>query len=219
MDTPFTVRDLRRRWKPHKLRLGNGDTSIRFHRACSWLHRAQITECLIDHDIALLSQWIAFNSLYGQWDAAAQEPMRDKVSWQRFIGRILELDQDGCVSATLVEQKPLVLGILEDEHVSQFFWKDPGDKRAQQSKKAMYEARTWYLGGNWTMILNRVMERIYFLRCQLVHGAATYQSDLNRTAVQRSAQMMGHLLPAMLIVWIDHGADEDWGSMCYPPLE
>jgi hypothetical protein len=26
------------------------------------------------------------------------------------------------------------------------------------------------------------------------------------------------LLPAVLLVWIDHGADEDWGPMCYPPL-
>ena len=37
----LTVRDLRRLWKPHKERL-NGHaaehpTTIRFHRACSWL--------------------------------------------------------------------------------------------------------------------------------------------------------------------------------------
>ena len=27
--------------------------------------------------------------------------------------------------------------------------------------------------------------------------------------------MMQRLLPALLGVWIDHGADEDWGPMCY----
>ena len=36
-----TVRDLRHRWKPHKERLaglkGEQATSIRFHRACSWM--------------------------------------------------------------------------------------------------------------------------------------------------------------------------------------
>ncbi len=36
--TPSTVRDLRRRWKPHKERLaalkGEQATPIRFHRAC-----------------------------------------------------------------------------------------------------------------------------------------------------------------------------------------
>ena len=30
--------------------------------------------------------------------------------------------------------------------------------------------------------------------------------------------MMQRLLPALLLVWIDHGADEDWGPMCYSPV-
>ena len=24
--------------------------------------------------------------------------------------------------------------------------------------------------------------------------------------------------PALLLVWIDHGSDDDWGAMCYPPM-
>lgn len=30
--------------------------------------------------------------------------------------------------------------------------------------------------------------------------------------------MMGLLMATFLLVWIDHGADEDWGIMCYPPV-
>lgn len=65
----MTVRDLRRLWKPHKERLNGSaaehSTTIRFHRACSWLQRAeQATKD--DLDLSLLSQWIAFNALYGQ---------------------------------------------------------------------------------------------------------------------------------------------------------
>ena len=56
------------------------------------------------------------------------------------------------------------------------------------------------------------------MRCQLAHGAATYGGKLNKTSLRRSVTMMGHLLPAVLLVWIDHGAREDWGTMCYPPL-
>ena len=67
----ITVRDLRRLWKPHKERLGGQDaehsTNVRFHRACSWLQRAEQIAGKDDLDLALLSQWIAFNSLYGQW--------------------------------------------------------------------------------------------------------------------------------------------------------
>jgi hypothetical protein len=30
--------------------------------------------------------------------------------------------------------------------------------------------------------------------------------------------MAGLLVATFLLVWIDHGADEDWGIMCYPPV-
>ena len=56
------------------------------------------------------------------------------------------------------------------------------------------------------------------MRCQLVHGAATHAGKLNRTSLTRCVWMMKRLLPAFLMVWIDHGADEDWGPICFPPL-
>ena len=48
--------------------------------------------------------------------------------------------------------------------------------------------------------------------------ATTHGSSLNRTSLRRCTTMMGHLLTAILQVWIDRGADEDWGPMCYPPI-
>ena len=68
------------------------------------------------------------------------------------------------------------------------------------------------------MILDRLLERVYLMRCQLIHGAATYGGKLNRTSLLRSVTLMGHLLPAVLLVWIDRGSGEVWGTMCYPPL-
>ena len=73
-----TVRILRRRWKPHKERLhskgGEQPTSIRFHRACSWIDRVEREADSTDHDVHLVSLWIAFNALYGQWSAHKLEP-------------------------------------------------------------------------------------------------------------------------------------------------
>ena len=46
----------------------------------------------------------------------------------------------------------------------------------------------------------------------------TYGGKLNRTSLRHCVTMMQRLLPALLLVWIDHGADEDWGPMCYPPM-
>lgn len=217
-----TVRDLRRRWKPHKNRLNeiNGEhpTNVRFHRACSWLQRAEQVEDDADLDFALLAQWIAFNALYGQWDEGQRAPLADQMCWRVYLERMLELDLTGFVAAFLADNKPQVLSVLGDEYLSRFFWQEPNRRRAGQSKKAQFDARTWYLDGNWTLILDRLIERVYLLRCQLVHGAATYSGSLNRTAVSRCSIMMGRLLPAFLSVWIEHGSDEDWGIMCYPPL-
>ena len=87
--TAPTIRQLRRRWKPHKehLRASQSDhpTPIRFHRACSWLARVE----QFDDDFALLCQWTAFNALYGQWDSKGRDPKADKASWRAFLDKIL----------------------------------------------------------------------------------------------------------------------------------
>jgi hypothetical protein len=217
-----TVRDLRRRWKPHKARLaalgGEQPTAIRFHRACSWMARVEQMPDGQDHDLGLVSLWIAFNALYGQWDCRKREPKADRESWRAFMDRILSLDGEGHVVSALQEHKRLVMALLEDEYVSSFFWEEPSVKRAGQSRKAAHNAHTWYIEQRWTQILDEILARVYVMRCQLVHGAATYGGKLNRTSLKHCVTMMQRLLPALLLVWIDHGADQDWGPMCYPPM-
>ncbi len=56
------------------------------------------------------------------------------------------------------------------------------------------------------------------MRCQLLYGAATCGGKLNRMSLRRYVTMMQRLLPAVLLAWIERGADEDWGAMCYPQL-
>ena len=218
----LTIRQLRRRWKPHKERLTadqpENPTPIRFHRACSWIAHVEQNSADEEQDLSLISLWIAFNSLYGQWDKERREPRPDRECWRNFVDCILQLDHDEVVAHALKQHKRLVMTLLEDEYLSGYFWQEPSAKRAGQSKKAMYDARTWYIEQRWALILDRVLERVYQMRCQLVHGAATYGGKLNRTSLRRCVMMMQRLLPACLVVWIDHGADHDWGPMCYPPL-
>jgi len=219
--TDRTVHMLRRRWKPIKERLqsaqDNHPTNIRFHRACSWLARVEKLDGA-DPDLALVCQWTAFNALYGQWDDGRREPSADRESWRGFCDRILKLDGTGYVADVLTEHRKLVMALLGDAYLSRFFWEDPTPKRAGKSQKAKYDAPTWYLEERWSLILDRLLERIYMMRCQLVHGAASHGGRLNRKSLTRCTTMMAHLLPAVLLVWIDHGSDEDWGPMCYPPI-
>jgi len=216
----MSVRDLRRQWKPIKNRLKqkpDGDsTAIRIHRAFSWMAQAEENES--DLDLNLVYRWIAFNALYGQWVEESREPAPDKETWGKFVDRILALDSAKQIEGTLIEHKKLVMTLLDDEYLSRFYWKDPTDQQAKKSKKLKYKARTWYLEKRWALIMDKVMERIYLIRCQLMHGAATHNSKLNRTSLKRCSIMLGHLLQAFIVVIIDNGADEDWGVMCYPPM-
>lgn len=220
MSDSMTAQDLRRQWKPIKDRLkrehNDDSTAIRIHRAFSWMDQAE--ENATDFDLTLLYQWIAFNALYGQWVEASREPAPDKATWRNFVDRILALDSTKQIEGTLIENKRLVMTLLDDEYLSKFYWQDPTDLRARKSKSVKYNAQSWYIEERWTMIMDKVMDQIYLIRCQLMHGAATHNSKLNRTSLKRCSIMLGHLLQAFLVVIIENGADEDWGIMCYPPM-
>jgi len=219
----LTVRELRRLWKPQKEWLNTGHahhpTNIRFHRACSWLQRVgEIRDDeVLDH--LLLSLWTAFNALYGQWNGERQEPVSDVECWQHFLDRMLELARGELIEAQLTGHNKLAMTFFDDEYLSRFFWQKPTDKRAKRVRRTRVDAQMWYAEKNWTMVLERLFERIYLLRCQLVHGASTYDSSYNRIAIRRCSQMMEHLLRTFLRVWAQWGSDEDWWIMCYPPMK
>jgi hypothetical protein len=96
---PITVRELRRKWKPHKARLSalhaQHPTPVRFHRACSWLQRVEKLAEENDRDFALVGQWTALNARYGQWDERVQEPLPDGASLRSFIDKLIKIDTEG----------------------------------------------------------------------------------------------------------------------------
>ncbi len=215
---PLSVRQLRRRWKPFKERVKNNrryqPVCIRFHRACSWLARVEELGPE-ESDERLIFQWIAFNSLYGRWDRTRGEPEPDKTGIREFLARILELDEEKRVEAVLVEHRSRVLSVFDDEFLNAHFWEEGGRPGLSGIR---HKAARWYVEGRFGTILDKLMERIHLLRCQLVHGAATFGGRLNRQALRNCSELLGHLLPAFLLTIIDHGAEEDWGPLCYPPM-
>ena len=67
----WTVRDLRRRWKPTKEKLGgqpfHEPILIRMHRAFSWLQRVEELDDSAVFDTGLIFQWIALNRGRPEW--------------------------------------------------------------------------------------------------------------------------------------------------------
>lgn len=238
MPTPesLNVISIRSRWKPTKERLvregAHEGVRIRIHRACSWmqrveeLERAQVAGATPQpgavpgpsHDDQLILRWIAFNSLYGYWDDERRIPAADTESVLDFTRKLLALDHDERIGAVLDAERDLVMSIIEDGYVDKYFWKDPGEDALRKAGRAIFKTQGWYAEGRVSLILNQVLQRIYLLRCQLVHGAASRNGKLNRESVQRCSTLLGHLLPAFLLVIVDHGWAEDWGPLCYPPV-
>jgi hypothetical protein len=208
-------------WKPAKERLqalrSDHPTAIRVHRCCSWMQRVEKQELKPTDDLSLILYWIALNSLYGQWDEERREPARDRRMLSDFADQIIHLDESGYLASVLVEHKQLVVSIMDDEYLARHYWEEPSLERAVRSKKAVSDVRRCYAEQKYYRILWRLLDRTYLLRCQLMHGAATAGGALNRTCLSRCSTMLGHLLPAILLVAIDYGENVDWGLLCYPP--
>lgn len=67
-------------------------------------------------------------------------------------------------------------------------------------------------------LLELVLDRLYTVRNQLIHGGATYQSKVNRSQVKDASQILEFLLPIIIDIMIAN-VDEDWGVINYPVIE
>lgn len=213
---------LRAAWDPHKKRLAAEDprhpTNIRVHRALSWVEAAEQQGPEAD-DERLLFHWIAFNSLYSRWDEHRLEPCADRESYETFVKRTLRLDSRGVVADVLTTHKPLVLKLLDNSFLRRSFWQHPSMERARRRTRHRQDAQQLYAAGRHGDLLLDALSPVYFLRCQLVHGAATRGSRMNRESLRHADALLAWVVPALLAVVIDEGMDQDWGPICYPPQD
>jgi len=213
------VSELEASWKELRGRLVEEkraeDFRIRMHRAFSWLKRSARLED--DPDTSLMLHWVAFNALFGRWDTEAGRTVEDSLSRHRFVEEIFGFDRDGKLAKHLTSQRELVMAILDDEYVAKHFWVDPGDASARRAKRERFDARTWYVSQNYRLILDKTLARVYLVRCQLMHGAATHGSQLNRDSIQRCSDFLASLLLVVLTILIERGEGHDWSGLCYPP--
>ena len=67
-------------------------------------------------------------------------------------------------------------------------------------------------------ILSILFDRLYVLRNQLVHGGATWNSDVNRDQVRDGASLLGCLLPIFVDLMMDNPQHE-WPMPNYPVVD
>ena len=90
-------------------------------------------------------------------------------------------------------------------------WKDRFDKANRYALKSLEQ-------GNTSAVLSIVLNRIYTLRNQIIHGGATWQGKVNRAQVRDCARMMGRLVPTIIAILMDHPF-EQWPDAAWPVVK
>ena len=195
--------------------------ALRVHRAISWIQRAE--KEADDPDVAFSCYWIAFNAAYAEYtDQYAESRARERFG--EYFSRLLELDGDGTIHSAIWDRfSASIRKLLENKYVYEPFWRDA--HRGRNSRRWQDELERETSGLDLALaarqsqyVLERVFDRLYVLRNQILHGGATWNSSVNRDQVRDGAEIMGFLVPAFVSVMMDH-PDEPWGANYYPVVD
>lgn len=189
---------------------------IRLHRALSWLARAE--QEADDLDARFIFLWIAFNAAYAR-QFGNETPEREQLG--RFLANLVRFDNGERLKAAVFGQFTGPIRVLIDNpYVFQPFWNALRDHDSSDAWKAQFTAAqkaalAAVMAGRTEQVLGIVFDRLYVLRNQLVHGGATWNSQVNRGQIRDGAQLMGTLLPIVLQILIEH-PELEIGEILFP---
>jgi hypothetical protein len=193
--------------------------SLRVHRALSWLNRAE--SCQNDLDGQFIFLWIAFNAAYAQ-DLECLN-LSEAAAFSQFVSKICDLDQNKGLTNLVWDVFPSSIRLLLDnQYVFQLFWdhqnghdnasnwQDKFDKAKLQANVALAKQQTG-------KIIELVLSRLYTLRNQIIHGGATWNSQVNRSQLLDGVNLLGKLVPIIIEVMMDN-PQALWGEANYPVM-
>jgi len=197
------------------------DLALRIHRALSWLDRADRSG--EDNDARFIFLWIAFNAAYAR-EVGYESSQSERERFHAFLAHVVRVDAEKRVSDLLwQEYSGSVRVLLDNRYVFQPFWDWRNGRITETEYQRQFDGArriiTKALGSGDTLtVLQVVFHRLYTLRNQLVHGGATWNSEVNRNQVRDGTSLLGRLVPLVIETLMNH-ADEDWGSIHYPVVD
>jgi hypothetical protein len=199
--------------------IANESTRIRIHRALSWLKCAE--DCGENIDLKFISLWISFNAGYAGQNTG-DYALTEEQHFKDFVNRLIELDHSKIIFDLLWDKfsGPVRL-LIENKFAFKTFWSAQLNEAINwenQFKRSNAKALNYLSGQRVAELLAVVLDRLYTVRNQLIHGNATYQSYVNRAQVKDAVSILSFLIPVMLGIMIEHGS-EDWGEINYPVLQ
>ncbi len=195
----------------------NKKLRIRIHRVNSWLQCAN--NYSKDDDIAFISYWIAFNCCY-LTDLEKEDRLCERESFTNFIKSLVRYDLNDKIENCLWDNYSNFIRTLISNHYvySQFWisvregdsdWENSFEKNKKKALKALAER-------NVIAVMSVVLDRLYCLRNQLIHGGATYHSKVNRQQVKDGKRMLSELMPIIIEIMMSSDDKHDWGEISYP---
>ena len=194
------------------------DHAVRIHRAISWL---KCSEDIKDNlDLQYISLWISFNSCYAVLNKG--ELLSERNSFSEFIKKLVKHDTENRFFHLLWNQftGPVRL-LVDNKYVFKPYWDfHRGEIKdwKKQFDKSVNDSMKFLSTENVEGLLELVLDRLYTLRNQLMHGGATFKSDINRSQVKDGNKMLSLLIPLVIEIMLLN-QDEDWGKIYYPVTE
>ncbi|HEY4146176.1 hypothetical protein [Pinirhizobacter sp.] len=202
-----------------EVREGQGaDASIRLHRAISWLARSETEGD--DLDARFIFQWVALNAAYAR-ELGQEEGERDR--FHAFVAKLVRLDASRTLHDALFRQfSGPIRTLVGNKFVFEPFWvaqrtHDSSDRWEESFSKGKKAALGAIAGGDTARLLSIVFDRLYVLRNQLVHGGATWKSQVNREQLRDGTVILGTIVPLVIQLMLDHPG-EDFGEVLYPVI-
>ncbi len=174
-----------------------------------------------DPDAGFIFLWIAFNAAYGGERKTESESAPERETFVTYFRKIEQHDSDRRIYNAIWSRfsQPIRL-LLENEYVFKPFWDHhigvPGCENWQERFASdQQRVRSALAKRDACKILEKVFDRLYVLRNQLLHGSATWNGRVNRKQVKDGAVILRFLMPVFLDVMMNVPL-EDWGK---PPYE
>lgn len=193
---------------------------LRVHRALSWLGRAEREAS--DPDVRFVLLWIGFNAAYA--GELSVELCSERAAFKAFFDTLVGRDGGHRIYNTVWERFPNeVRLLLQNKFVFAPFWQHHNGVDGYADWEARLAASRRATAGALTRretarLLPIVFDRLYVLRCQMLHGGATWNSAVNRDQVRDGAAVIGWLLPLFIDIMMDN-PHADWGRPLYPVVE
>ena len=208
MQTTILIKKLKTATLPETL-------TIRLHRAISWLKSAEKQEENLD--LKFISLWVSFNACYAvDLNGIISKPEKTKL--RDFTSSLVQFDRTRLYNLFWGKYSGPVKVLIENKFVFEKFWeynRGEANDYLPVFNKSIASATNCLSKQNIEGLIEIVLERLYTLRNQLIHGGATYNSKLNRSQLRDACNIMQLLVPIIIDIMLENG-EHDWGEIAYP---